>query len=387
VATGRVDILLRGVRAIYAPTGHLIVARAAGDLWAVPFDPGERRVTGRERALPDSTSSISSVRSAFDLSLSSTGTLAYTTRPVVSFQAVWVDRTGDAQPVAADLGGFVALDPILSADGQLAITVQAEDGTFNVWVRRQEGGPRSRITFDRPTSMRPAWRPGTGAVSFVTTAETGGALEVFEWNGDGLGATRKLDVGDPRGIGSATWSPDGTWLVVRTDNQQAGNGDILAVRPGMDTIARPVIATPAQDLAPAISPDGRWIAYSSDILGGHEIFVSPFPDTRNARYQVSPAGGITPRWSRNGRELFYVDAASNMISVPVPVDPGPTFRHGEPRILFSAASFYQSLFYPQYDVTADAERFVMLKGEIDPRVNVVVVFNFLEELKRIMETP
>ena len=388
LATGRVDILLQGVRAIHAPTGHLIIAKADGGLWAAPFDVGTRRVTGRERALPDSTWSISTLSSGVDLSLSPTGTLVYARRPFVPYQAVWVDRNGATQPVAADLGGTTLLDPALSHDGHLAITLMADDGRFDVWVKSLDGGPRSRIALDRPGSMRPAWRPDAGSLVFVSSAGTAtGGFELFERNADGSGTTRKLTVGDSRNIGGAAWSPDGTWLVLRTDNTQAGNGDILAIRPGVDTIARPVITTPAQDLAPAVSPDGRWIAYSSDILGRHEIFVSPFPEAGSTRYQVSLNGGITPVWRRNGRELFYADAASNLVSVPVPADPGPAFRHGEPTVLFSAPAYLFNPFYPQFDVAADGERFLMLKAQVDAGLNIVVVFNFLEELKRIMEAP
>jgi serine/threonine-protein kinase len=379
--TGKVDILLQGVRAIYAPTGHLIVAKPDGILWAVPFDPRSRRVTGRARELPDTASGI--VQN-MDMSLSPSGTLTYTRSMVETYQAVWVNRSGEADPVAADLSGADVSDPALSPDGRyLALTIAGPDLKYDIWVKSLDGAPKARLTFDAATDQRPAWRPGTGAVSFNSSrANPGGNLLLYERNVDGSGGTRKLDMGDPRTIGGATWSPDGKWLVIRTNDQEAGNADILAIRPGLDSVARPLVASPAEELAPAVSPDGRWIAYSSNESGRREVYVRPFPETGSAQYQVSVDGGTVPLWSHDGRELFFIDAATNMVSVPV--IPGPGFQHGQPQILFSAASFQLSAFFHPYDVTPDGKRFVMVRAESDATVHVVVVFNFLAELKRLM---
>jgi serine/threonine-protein kinase len=152
----------------------------------------------------------------------------------------------------------------------------------------------------------------------------------------------------------------------------------------LDSVARPLVATAAEELGPAVSPDGRWLAYSSNESGRREVYVRPFPETANARYQVSVTGGTVPGWSRDGRELFYIDAASNMVSVPIL--PGATFQMGAPQVLFSAARYHLNPFNRQFDVTAD-KRFLMSRGESDAAVHVVVVFNFLNELKRIMASP
>lgn len=93
-----------------------------------------------------------------------------------------------------------------------------------------------------------------------------------------------------------------------TDDQAAGNAAILALRPGVDSVATPLAATPAEELGPAISPDGHWIAYSSNATGRREIWVRPFPETGRGRYRVSTKGGISPAWNSDGRELFSFDA-------------------------------------------------------------------------------
>jgi len=377
--TGKVEILAQGIRAIYAPTGHLIIAKANGSLWAVPFELGSFRVTGRERELPDTASAAGGIA---DLSLSPGGVLAYTKGVVQSLRAVWVTRSGDAQPVAADVVGEQIGDLALSPDGKrLAFSLTGADGRADLWVKSLDGSPKSRLTFDGANNNRPSWRSNT-SILFNSDREFPGArLHLFERNADGSGAIRSPELHDTRAIGGHTFSPDGKWLIFRTDDQEAGNADIMGIRPGIDSVAKPLVATVAEELAPAISPDGRWIAYSSNESGRREVYVRPFPETANARYQVSTTGGISPAWSRNGHELFFIDGANNMVSVPV--TPGAAFQTGSAQTLFSVDRFPQNAFFRQYD-SLDGKRFLMMQGQSDGAVHVVVVFNFLDELKRLM---
>ena len=381
--TGKVQILLQGTRAIYAPTGHLIVSKANGVLWAVPFDQQSLRITGMERELPD-TIAISGPAMG-DFSLSPLGTLTYSKGVIQSFQAVWVSRTGDVTPVAADLTDNTLDSPTISPDGKrLVISMAGLDGRLNLWLKAFDGSPKTRLTFDGAINGRGAWRPDGRTFTFPSDRE-GSVMHLFESDIAGLGGVRKPDVHDARAVFGVTWSPDGKWLVFRTDDQAAGNADILGIRPGIDSVATPLIATPAEELSPAISPDGHWIAYSSNESGRREIWVRPFPETASGRYQVSTKGGVNPAWNRNGRELFYLDGEGNMIAVPV--TPGQGFQTGQQTVLFSAAPFSSNAFGRQYDVMPDGQRFVMIRGQSDAAVHVVVVFNFLEELKQKLAKP
>src|SRR5690348_4195400 len=110
-----------------------------------------------------------------------------------------------------------------------------------------------------------------------------------------------------RAAQEVTWSPDGHWLVLRTDNGTAGAGDLVGVRVGGDTTPVPLVATGFTEQEPAISPDGRWLAYASNESGANEVYVRPFPATTAARWQVSTGGGEAPRWSSDGRELYFYD--------------------------------------------------------------------------------
>ena len=258
------------------------------------------------------------------------------------------------------------------------------DGKTHLWTKTLGGGPKSRFTFDGLTNYRPAWRPGTNAISYSAFVVESDRFVLVERNADGTGE-RTLPTGDRRGIPHHVWSPDGRWLVFRTDDQEAGNADIMGIRPGIDSVPRPLVATPAEEISPAISYDGRWLAYSSNESGRREVYVRPFPETGNGRFQVSTTGATMPVWSRDGREMFYIDRGGNMVAVPLV--PGPTFQVGAARVLFSATAYWLNPFARQFDVTPDGQRFLMSRGESDGQVHLVVVFNFVEELKRLAARP
>jgi tRNA A-37 threonylcarbamoyl transferase component Bud32 len=381
--TGKVTLLLQGTRAIYAPTGDLIFSRANGVLWAVPFDVKSLVTTGPARELADTLAIGTKVFG--DLSLSPGGTLAYVKGVVQSYRLVWVDRNGDATPVASDLVDDQITTPVLSPDGtRIVVAMAGADGKVNLWLKKLDGSPRVRVTFDGTTNWRPGWRPGTEQITYLSDRDRIGAagLQLFLLNLAGHAGVTQPELHDSRAIGGATWSPDGKWLVFRTDNQEPGNGDILAIRPGVDTVPRVLVATPAEELVPAISPDGRWMAYSSDVSGRREIYVRAFPDAAGTPYQVSTVGGTNPAWNPSGKELFFIDAANNMVSVPV--IPGPAFQMGQPRVLFPVGEYYYSAFSREYAVASDGQRFLMVQGTRGGAVHVVVVFNFLDDLKRRM---
>ncbi|MEO8227648.1 MAG: hypothetical protein ABI637_09455, partial [Gemmatimonadota bacterium] len=385
-ATGRVETILRGMRAIYAPTGHLIVAQASGALQAVPFDAGTLRRNGPPRDLPDTVAvRFANGASLVELALDPTGTLAYTSGGEVTFQVAIVDRSGASRPLGDSTRYNVVDGLAFSPDGgRLVQSVGGEDRTAMLWVQPIGGGPKVRLTFDGTANLRPRWRPGTNDISYTSDRETVGSLKLrlYARDAGGQGAVRRLETGDPRAVGGHTWSPDGQWLVIRTDNQEPGAGDILAIRPGIDSVARVLVATPAEEMAPDVSPDGRWLAYSSNESGRREVYVRPFPDAAQARYQISTTGGEAPRWSRDGRELFFIDEVQRMIAVPV--IPGAAFQAGTPAALFDATNSYSTVFHAQYAPTPDGRGFLMERRLAGTDFGVVVVFNFLDDLKRRM---
>ena len=179
---------------------------------------------------------------------------------------------------------------------------------------------------------------------------------------------------------NAGWSPDGKWLIFDTDIAATGAGDILAIRPGVDTAPIPVVATAFTETSPAISPNGRWLAYASNEGGKDDIYVVPFPNTRGGKWPISTDGGTEPVWSRRGTELFYRDASGNLVAVGV--NAKLTFSVGRSTTLFPAAGYESSRFTPQYAVAPDDKRFLMIRPlETKSPDNIIVVENWFEELK------
>jgi eukaryotic-like serine/threonine-protein kinase len=140
-----------------------------------------------------------------------------------------------------------------------------------------------------------------------------------------------------------------------------------------------------------ISPDGRWVAYESDVSGKFEIYVRPFPDVDKGRTQISPAGGLHPLWSRDGREPFFIAADGMLMAVPLQTE--TDFRHGSPAPLLSAKQYYVNV-ARDYDVSPDGKRFLFVKSVAQPPSaaaplparRIVVALNWFEELQRRVPT-
>ena len=186
------------------------------------------------------------------------------------------------------------------------------------------------------------------------------------------------------GMRSGFESPDGRWLVLRTMEGNNTRGDIFGLRAG-DSVPIPLVATPFRERDPALSPDGRWLVYASDETGQFEVYVRPFPDVQAGKWQVSTGGGTGPRWSHRGNELFYRDAAGDMIAVQVAGQ--PTFGLVGRQRLFSANNSFSTLDQVLYDVAPDDRRFLMLHvgsgaGTGNSAGRLILVENFLTELRR-----
>ena len=182
---------------------------------------------------------------------------------------------------------------------------------------------------------------------------------------------------DEQGLEEVTYSPDGEWLVYRVGGADSDR-DLFARRMGSDT-ATALVVTEYDETSPAVSPDGRWLAYASNESGRYEVYVRPFPNTNDGRWLVSTDGGIEPVWAHSGRELFYKGSGNFMV---VEVLTGTTFVTGERRALFSAQGYRPSVLHQFYDVTPDDQRFVMIRNPAgEDAGELIVVENFFEELK------
>jgi len=354
--TGQEKRLLDEVaQAWYLPSGHLLYVRRDGVALVALFDLGRLEVTGPAVPVLEGVL-IGNFNGSAMLAWSASGggSLIYLHAPGGGSSdntIVRVSRDGAVTPIdTAWFGEFTSL--ALAPEGRrLAVGAGTGSGQ-NVWVKQLDRGPFTRLTFGGQ-DRRPAWSPDGRLVAFLR--DSGNSSAVFTRPADGSGTDRLLARLD-RQIQEVTWSRDGRWVLARTDNGTAGAGDIVGLRSGGDSAPVPIVASGFTELHPALSPDGRWLAYASNESGVNEVYVRPFPNTNDGRWQVSNGGGIEPRWSHDGRELFYLDGTARLIAAQVRTN--PTFAVAGLSPLFDASGFSLDLFHQAYDVAPDGRSFI-----------------------------
>jgi len=360
----------------YASSGHLLYVTGNKTLMVVPFDQSSMKVTGEPTVLSEGMR-LGLLGGSADLAVSATGTLVYATGAGQGKQElVWVTRDGRAQVVdpewPSDYLGFPALSP----DGKrLAVARVANAEPLNIWIKRLDRGPGIKLTLEGNDNFGPAWTPDGRSVTFSSAPATG-ATDLLTERADG-GAPAVMQLREKRNLYNAGWSPDGKWLISRTDVSSPGSGDILAIRPGIDTAPVPVVATTFTEVSPALSPNGRWLAYVSNETGADEIYVVPFPNTSAGKWAISAGGGTEPLWSHRGSELFYRAASGDLVAVAI--NTNPRFSLGRSAALFPAAGFTSLRFGPQYAVAPDDRRFLMIRAGTPDKL--IVVENWFEELR------
>src|SRR6184192_2692801 len=360
----------------YTTSGHLLYVTTNKTLMVAPFDQNSMKVTGEPTALTEGMR-LGFVGGSADLAVSATGTLVYATGAGEGKQElVWVTRDGKAQAVDPDWpGNFLGL-PALSPDGKsLAVARVVNEESLSIWIKRLDRGPSVTLTLEGNNNFGPAWTPDGRSVTFSSDHATD-ATDLWTERADG-GAPAVMQLHEKRNLYNAGWSPDGKWLIFRTDVSSPGSGDILAIRPGIDTAPVPVVATRFTEMAPALSPNGRWLAYVSNETGEDEIYVVPFPNTGAGKWAISAGGGTEPLWSHRGGELFYRAASGDLVAVAI--NTNPRFSLGRSAALFPAAGFTSLRFGPQYAVAPDDRRFLMIRAGTPDKL--IVVENWFEELR------
>jgi len=373
---GEAHVLLRGVSARYAATGDLIVVTSDGKLLVVPFDIKKLELTGPPMALYEG---LESNAFAAAIALSETGTLIYPTASQASArEVVWVTRDGLVSPADPTWKMDGTINSLgLSPNGKSLVVELAKDGKPDIWVKQLPGGPFSRITFGDTAHFRPSWTADGAHVLYLGDRGDGSGI-AFTKRADGVGAAVRV-AQSKIGFGQVIQSGDGKWIIARRVTGETGNGDILA-EPVGDTSFTPLVVSPAREVTPALSPDGKWLAYSSDESGTFEIYVRPFPDVATARWQVSNAGGSAPLWSHSGRELFFRNNKGDMIAAQITTS--PSFTVVEQKTLFGLTPFSFGGPVQAYAVAPDDKRFLMLRETVAGEAGLLIVSeHWFDELR------
>ena len=368
-------ILVRGGHTgRFVPSGHLIYYRA-GSLLAVPFDLDRLEVTKADPVtIADGVSQSGGVVSA-EYSISMAGTLAYVSASPRQFesQMVWVDRRGGIQSIPAPPRAYSGL--ALSLDGkQVAVSITSD--TQQLWTYDLARGTLTQLSSGQSSGISPVWTPDGKRVAY--RSNIGGGWNLFWRLSDGSGSEERLTTSDKLQT-PYSFSPDGQLLAFVEENPTTG-ADISVLQLGDPAhVAKPFLQTPFNESGPHFSPDGRWLAYTSDESGRTEIYVQPYPGP-GGKWRVSSGGGTSSRWNANGRELFY-NSGGKMMAVDVTTS--PNFSAGTPRMVFEGLDFSSGV-----DISPDGQRLLLIKPveQQQAATQINVVLNWFEELKQKVPT-
>jgi serine/threonine-protein kinase len=355
----------------YISSGHLVYARA-GSLQAIPFDLKELKATGPAAAILEGVV-WSQGTGAAHFTVSASGSLAYVAGGVKGQEQsiMWVDRKGTMIPTAIAKRGFFALN--LSPDGKRFV-VSVGAANDDVWISEIARGTLTRLTAETGNNDFPLWTPDGNRIVFLS--DRNNAMSFYWKRADGTGPEEELlRVPGGHQVIASSFSADGKWLAY-TDFDPATGRDLWLLPVTGDRKPQAFLRTPFNEHEGVISPDGKWISYTSNESGRDEVYAQPFPGP-GGKVQVSTGGGEAARWAHNGRELFYRNGNKMMVAA---YTTSPGFSPQAARLLFEG-NFMESL---QYGVAADDQRLAMVhSGEQEgtPRqLNVVV--NWVEELRR-----
>jgi len=350
----------------YSPTGHIVYVdgmREAAAIWALPFSLEKLEATGKPFLIVQHGSSPMVSRS---------GTLVYSDVPTDRQQLAWVDRAGgNSTPIGNPQRQS---SPALSPDGR-RLAVAAVEGDPDLFVYDLDRGIKTRFTFDSARETPGAWTPSGDQITYSSAQD--GHVSIFSKPFSGNGEANML-MGTAANEQSPDWSPDQKFLMyvaVSTDTK----GDLLYRERHKDgSLGEPAVflKTPFNEVAPRFSPDGLFVGYVSNKSGRNEVYVREFPNGAN-EWQISANGGSAPRWARDGKEIFYAEGRKLMA---VGISTRPAFLLKSPMPLFEKRSL-QSI-DPQYDVSPDGKRFVILdRPPGEQPLSIHVVHNWFEEFR------
>jgi serine/threonine protein kinase len=373
--------LFEGMAARYLPTGHIVYGSASG-LFAVPFDLDTLEVTGGHIPV------IGGIASPVQVSVSNTGTLAYvpeTSRNIPNGKRalVWVDRKGNVEPLGADPGAYFS--PRISPKGtSVAVRIAQSSTSGDIWTWDLSRKFMKRVTSNSGSGV-PVWTPDGKRIVYAY------GLTICWKAADGTGKDETLSTATDRISLPATWSEGGKTLLFMDSSLTLQSGwDIGSLSMDGSYSRKALLHEKYREYQPRISPDGRWMAYTSNESGRNEVYVRPYPGLEGAWEQASVNGGNSPLWSQDSRELYYRSGDAVMA---VPVKTSPALSLGKPEILFRGK--YTSMLlilveadYSPWDISPDGKRFLMMKDEqsaaptAEGPQRIHIVLNWFEELKQ-----
>ncbi len=350
-----------------------VVFAQGGILRSRRLDLAGRTLTGDPITLAEPVGVDSNGRGGF--AVSEGGVVAYRGADGAQ-QYTWFDRTGKAVGSADEPGRLYGVN--LSPDDQRVAGAPLVQGNRDIWLWDSRSATRTRLTFDAATDAQPIWSPDGRRIAF--TSNRTGAYNLHVRPSDGSGTDARF--GPPVNDKAPTdWSMDGRWVLYYEVHPTTGL-DVWALdMEATDRPPRAVAVTPADELQASFSPDGRWLAYQTNASGRYEVIVQPFDDV-GGKWQVSTAGGVSPRWRADGRELYFLAPDATMMAAAV-TTAGTSLTAGTPVALFPTRILEggASRTVKQYAVSRDG-RFLINQMVADAAAPITLILNWNPDAKR-----
>ena len=375
-------------RGWYTPTGQLMYVRTDGAVFAAPFDLDALELTGPGLPLFEGVQLNTSTP---ELIVAWDGTVLYSTGGQTtqgSRELIWVDRSGDIDLVDPSLTGSTYFSATLSPDdGRVALAMVEAGGTgaSQIWVKELPDGPLTRLTTVTSVARRPVWSRDGQSISFITDlndASSHARTIAADGSSEGVSETL-LEHAFP--VQEVFFTPDESRLLFRQGGAAAGTADIGLVDLQTGSVDEALLASDFSEFGMSLSPDGRWMAYSSDTSGRPEIFVRPFPEG-TSRVQISANGGLSPVWAHNGREIFFIDSDGFMSVASYQTEPSFTVESRDQ--LFDTSDYLvgANQDWRRFDITSDDERFLLVSFvsravSAGNSERVILIQNYFEELR------
>jgi Tol biopolymer transport system component len=372
----RHTVLADGSNPIFVPPGHLLYLRSK-DLMAVAFDPASLAVKGEPVQVVKDFQAYAA--SGHAIVSASENLLAYSPRARAAVASLaWIDRSGKQVGTVGQPGATMHLG--LSPDGKAVAVAQLADPLPpDIWLLDTGVGREIRLTRDARAQIGPAFSSDGRRIFF--SENLSGPWDIVEMPAQ-AGSTSKPFLQSPTTKTVNDLSPDGRFLLYREVTART-KGDLKYVELAGDPRPRTFVATVDEETNGDFSPDSRWVAYASDESGRMEIYVASFPDP-SRRFRVSSEGGTQPRWSRDGKELYYLHAGKLWSAAVAPKGDDLAFADSKalfPLRLFSTVDPGFDLI-TRYDVGPDGRFLALLRVGDETPTPLVLVLNWAEALKK-----
>jgi hypothetical protein len=352
--------------AIYA-AGFLLLGR--GDqLMAQPFDPANGTLSGQAQAV--SSGVLNDVTTwHMDASATDSGVLTFANGTSGNVQLVWMDRTGKQAGIAVENLQNLQFARLSPQGDRVALML--DSGINDIWTLDLARGVRTRLTFGPVANTYPVWSPDGKWVAYASPRA--GSSAIYRKPADGGGAEEML-VSDAGGntLIPSDWSRDGKTLFY-SNGFQTGDQTIWALPLEGERKPRVVME---HAVSGTLSPNGRWFAYTM-FSGQSEVYVVGYGDGQG-KWQVSPNGGQVPQWSKDGKELYYLDGTQSIVDVPVK-DRGNTLEFGAGQTLVSQ---WTVLSTPFYSVFPDGQKLLMERVSQQVSQPITIITNFAAQLRK-----